>query len=104
MSILICKKCGQSRGRHQVFSYNCPTDTGFSSAQKFELQVMSLSMDGEVVLTLKDKPLDQVEKEVARRVLKHVEHALACYDLAARDLTKEEVVDALTLVKRGYDL
>jgi hypothetical protein len=104
MSILICKKCGLARGQHTAFKEYCPTPDGrFSTVQRFELKVDNLSMDAEAATLLAGKPLTVIEQEVARRVLKNVEASLACYDLR-KELSREDVINALAQVRKGYDL
>jgi hypothetical protein len=99
----MCKKCGATRGRHQAVTYHCPTATGFHPRERFELDVSGLASDADALARLKGKPLDYIEREVARRVLKNVGAVVSCFDLN-RTLTKEELVDALALVRNGYQL
>lgn len=60
-------------------------------------------MDADDRKRLTNKSLATVEKEVARSVLKNVEHVLECFELGKK-YTQEELIDALALVRRGYDL
>jgi hypothetical protein len=53
---------------------------------------------------LKGLTLDVVEREVARRVLKNVETALGTFDLNTQTLDRRAVIDALTMIKKGYGL
>jgi len=99
-----CKKCGFPKGKHSVFSYNCPTPTGFDPVQKFEIQIQKLSMDADCARRLQDQNLITIEQEVARRVLKNVEAALGTFDLSAPDLDRRGLIDALAAVKRGYGI
>jgi hypothetical protein len=99
-----CRKCGARKGAHSVFSYNCPSATGFDPKQKFELLVNKLSMDADGARGLQGRGLDIVEQEIARRVLKNVEAALGTFDLSAPALNRESLIDALALVKKGYGI
>jgi hypothetical protein len=104
MQALMCKKCGAVKGRHQVFSYHCPTESGFSRVERFELEVCKLSMSVDDVRKLQGRDLEFVEQEIARRVLKNVEAALGTFELKGTTLDRREVIDALTMVKKGYGL
>jgi hypothetical protein len=103
--MLICSKCLQSRGRHMSTGYKCPTDTGFHPTQKFTLLIERLTPDELKVFTKRGRSSEQLEQEVARRVLKQVENTLSLYDLSGGGrLDRVQVIDALTLIKQGYEL
>lgn len=104
MHSLLCSKCGYPRGKHSVFSYDCPTDSGFDPNSRFELQVSRLSMERDDVLNLQNKSFEVIEQEVARRVLKNVEAALGTFDMHRQTLSKCDVIDVLALLKKGYGL
>ena len=53
---------------------------------------------------LEGQALDVIEREVARRVLKNVETALGTFDLHTQTLDRRAVIDALTMIKKGYGL
>ena len=100
---LICAHCGQERGKHTVASYHCPVEGGFHRTQRFKLKVSRLSSDCHSVATLKNRPLDVVEREVARNLFKQLEQQLGLLDFS-REISQTEVLDGLNLIRAGYDL
>lgn len=91
------------RGKHQATSYHCPVDSRFSPTNRFSLAVDR--MDPIDLKALTTGNLSMLEGEVARRVLKQVESVLAVYDLQSKaTYNRQELIQSLELVKRGYNL
>lgn len=104
MRALLCTLCGQPRGKHQAFSYNCPTvDGDYHTRERFVLRIQRLACDGDAAAMLANKPLAAIEQEIARRVVKQFEQIFECYDLG-RDYTQEEILLGIELIRRGYGL
>lgn len=104
MQVIFCSKCGQARGRHQAYGYYCPDGNGFHPTQKFQLQVNRLCADKDTQKAWTKLGVANLEQEVARRVLKQVEGALSVFDLSSSSVGKRDLLDALEMIKRGYDL
>jgi hypothetical protein len=93
---LVCKHCGQLRGRHQASSLNCPIGGGlsFDRSKKFVLNIDHV-----------ENMETDLEREVAHRVLKNVEAVFDCFQLGhQRMYSQAEIVDVLTMLKKGYGL
>jgi hypothetical protein len=100
---MLCSKCGHARGKHQATSYHCPDNGRFSTTNRFSLAVDR--MDPTDLKALTAGNLEVLEGEVARRVLKQVESVLAVYDLQSKaTYNRQELIQSLDLVKRGYNL
>jgi hypothetical protein len=100
---LICAHCGQERGKHSAHSYNCPEDGGFNRAKRFKLAVRKLSDDCHSVKRLQDRAVHEIEREVARNLIKQLEHQLGLFDFS-REIHQAEVLDGINLIRDGYDL
>jgi hypothetical protein len=89
-------------------SYHCPTENGkFHKTERFSLDVERLTpteFQGYLGRGRGRTP-ENLEREVAKRVLKQVEAALAVYDLQSKsNYTRQELISNLELIKRGYQL
>lgn len=101
---LICTHCGQERGKHSVFSYHCPiADAGFDEKQRFKLKVVRLSDDCHAVKRLVGRQLSEVEREIARNLIKQFEFQLGLFDFS-RELNKADILDGINLIRAGYDI
>jgi hypothetical protein len=100
---LICSHCGQTRGSHMASSYHCPVDTGFHKTRRFKLSVNRLSDDAHAVIRLRERPMIEIEREVARNLIKQLEQQLGFYDLSG-EIHQAEVLDGIGLIRAGYDI
>jgi hypothetical protein len=100
---LICAHCGQERGKHSVASYHCPEGNGFSRTVRFKLAVRKLSDDCHSVKRLQDRAVQEIEREVARNLIKQLEQQLGLLDLRT-ELHQADVLDGINLIREGYDL
>jgi hypothetical protein len=100
---LICAHCGQARGKHSVSSYNCPENGGFHRVRRFKLAVSKLSDDCHSVKRLQARAIEEIEREVARNLIKQLEQQLGLLDLATQ-LQQADVLDGINLIREGYDL
>jgi uncharacterized hydantoinase/oxoprolinase family protein len=104
MRALFCELCGKSRGKHQAFSYNCPTgENSYHSRDRFTLRVQRLSCDDDTAALLASETLTVVEQEIVRRVIKQIEQIFECYQLG-RTYTQEEIIEGIDLIRKGYGL
>ena len=100
---LLCAHCGQTRGKHSVSSYNCPEGNGFSRTVRFKLAVRKLSDDCHSVRRLRESAIQDIEREIARNLIKQLEQQLGLLDLRA-ELRQADVLDGINLIREGYDL
>jgi hypothetical protein len=100
---LVCAHCGQERGKHSAHSYNCPEDGGFSRSKRFKLVVRKISDDCHAVARLRDREIYEIEREIARNLIKQIESQLGLLDFS-RDIHQAEVLDGINLIRAGYDL
>lgn len=100
---LICAHCGQARGKHTVASYHCPEEGGFSRVRRFKLAVRKLSDDCHSVKRLQERAIHEIEREVARNLIKQLEQQLGLFDFN-RQIHQAEVLDGINLIREGYDL
>ena len=100
---LVCAHCGQARGKHSAASYNCPEGASFHRTQRFKLAVSRLADDCHAVSRLSNRPLRDVEREVARNLIKQLENQLGFLDFS-REIHQAEVLDGINLIRAGYDL
>jgi hypothetical protein len=100
---LICAHCGQVRGKHSASSYNCPDEVGFHRTRRFKLAVSKLSDDCHSVKRLQSRAVVDIEREVARNLIKQLEQQLGLLDLATQ-LKQADVLDGINLIREGYDL
>ena len=103
LNTLICAHCGQPRGKHSAHSYNCPKEGGFHRVQRFKLAVHKLFDDCHSVKRLQDRAVHEIEREVARNLIKQLEQQLGLYDFS-REIHQAEVLDGINLIREGYDL
>jgi hypothetical protein len=100
---LICTHCGQPRGKHSAHSYNCPENGGFHRTQRFKLAVSKISDDCHAVARLRDREIYEIEREIARNLIKQLENQLGLLDFS-REIRQAEVLDGINLIRTGYDL
>jgi hypothetical protein len=100
---LICAHCGQERGKHSAHSYDCPEPGGFSRTKRFKLAVNKLSDDCHSVKRLQNRPVYEIEREIARNLIKQIEQQLGFLDFT-REIHQAEVLDGIKLIRQGYDL
>lgn len=100
---LSCAHCGQERGKHSAHSYNCPVDGGFHRSQRFKLSLRRLSDDCHSVASLRGRPIAEIEREVARNLIKQLEQQLGLFDFS-QEIHQAEVLDGINLIRAGYDL
>lgn len=100
---LLCAHCGQTRGKHSASSYHCPETVGFSRTRRFKLAVRKLSDDCHSVKRLRERAIHEIEREVARNLIKQLEQQLGLFDFS-RDIHQAEVLDGINLIREGYDL
>lgn len=104
MRALFCELCGNSRGKHQAFSYHCPTGANsYHPRERFTLRVQRLACDEDTAALLANETLTVVEQEIARRVIKQFEQVFECYELG-RNYTQEEIIEGIDLIRKGYGL
>lgn len=100
---LICAHCGNPRGKHTASSYHCPEEIGFSRVKRFKLAVSKLADDCHSVKRLRGHTLEDIEREVARNLIKQIESQLGLLDLRSQ-IHQAEVLDGINLIRQGYDL
>jgi hypothetical protein len=61
-------------------------------------------MEKDDKLSLRNKPFEVIEQEIARRVLKNVEATLGTFDIHEQTIDKRDIIDALALLRKGYGL
>jgi len=87
----ICKKCGFTRGQHQVYSYNCPEGESFSLKENFS------------------PDFDQLELTVAQKnsihsVLEQIENILDLQNLNNQEIPRKEVLDVFYSIRQHYSI
>lgn len=100
---LICAHCGQERGKHSAHSYNCMADGNVNRTQRFKLAVRKLSDDCHSVKRLRESAIHEIEREVARNLIKQLEQQLGLLDLRA-ELHQADVLDGINLIREGYGI
>lgn len=104
LNSMICAHCGKTRGQHRVFSYNCPIEgAGFDERKRFKLKVSRLSDDCHAVKALVGRPLVDVEREIARKLIKQFEQQLGLFDFS-KNLTHADILDGINLIRAGYGI
>lgn len=104
LNSLICERCGLPRGMHMATTYHCPTGSGrFHSSNRFKLAVTRLADDPHKAVSLKRKSLAEIEREIARNVIKQLEYQLGILTFS-HEVNSADLIDGLNLLRAGYDI
>jgi hypothetical protein len=95
---MICALCSKSKGKHQAFTFNCPTEGGFNRSV---YRPMVEDLTSEMITW----PAERLEKEVARRVIKQIEATLGIFDLQGPSMySRQSIIEQLATLKIAYNI